>query len=157
MTLTFPDDGRDLHVVYGRNEAGKSTALKGIAYFLFGFPKEGTHQFRYGLTERIVANFVDVAGIPIDAIRRRGNKNTLRQLDDKTPLADDCLSGALGGLDEDQFAMLFGLDHAQLVAGGETMTKGEGGLGQALFAAGAGLAGLRSIDERLRATSRIAF
>src|SRR5213078_2925341 len=55
------------------------------------------------------------------------------------------------GLDENQFAMLFGLDHAQLVAGGDTISKGEGGLGQALFAAGAGLAGLRRIDDRLRA------
>ena len=52
---------------------------------------------------------------------------------------EETLHKALGGLDETQYGMLFGLDHAQLVAGGDTITKGEGGLGQALFAAGAGL------------------
>jgi uncharacterized protein YhaN len=150
-TLEFGINGHNLHVIHGANEAGKSTALKGITYFLFGFPKLGAHDFRYGLTEqRVASTFVDAVGAEWSAIRRRGNKNTLREADDKAPFADENLRKILGGLDEAQYAMLFGLDHAQLVAGGDTITKGEGGLGQALFAAGAGLAGLRRIDDRLR-------
>ena len=33
-TLDLGANGQNLHVIYGSNEAGKSTALKGIAYFL---------------------------------------------------------------------------------------------------------------------------
>jgi uncharacterized protein YhaN len=149
-TLDFGANGQNLHVIYGSNEAGKSTALKGITYFLFGFPKAGTHDFRFRLTEqRVASTFVDQSANEWSAIRRRGNKNTLREADDKSPFPEEMLQKTLGGLDEAQYAMLFGLDHAQLVAGGDTITKGEGGLGQALFAAGAGLAGLRRIDDRL--------
>src|SRR6185295_558774 len=46
-TLAFPDNGRDLHIIYGPNEAGKSTALAGLSYFLFGFSHLVTHAFRY--------------------------------------------------------------------------------------------------------------
>src|SRR5262249_14727637 len=138
--LRFPEIGHDLHVIYGPNEAGKSTALAGIGYFLFGFSHHVTHAFRYVHgDQRIAATIEDRDGKMVTAVRRRGTKNSLRAADDKAVLADDSLRKSLAGLDRDQFAMLFGLDHARLVAGGAEMAMGQGSLGQTLFAAGAGL------------------
>lgn len=152
--LTFPDSDRSLHVVYGPNEAGKSTALEGLSYFLFGFPQRATYAFRYPPAEqRIFAELVDRAGAALAVMRRRSTKTPFRSLDDATSLPDDCLKPYLGELDREQFEMLFGIDHGQLVEGGQSMAKGEGNLGQTLFAAGAGVAGLSRIqsdlDERL--------
>lgn len=149
-TLTFPEVGSNLHIIFGPNEAGKSTALAGLGYFLFGFPTRATHAFRYPHGEqRIVATVVDGQGAELAAMRRRANRNSLRELDDKTAVPDDRLRELLGGLDRLQFDMLFGLNHAQLVEGGDSIASGQGSLGQTLFAAGAGLAGLRRIDKTL--------
>ncbi len=55
----------------------------------------------------------------------------------------------IGGLTEDQFGQLFGLDHELLDEGGRLIAEGKGDLGEAIFAAGAGIAGLRGIQDRL--------
>jgi uncharacterized protein YhaN len=149
-SLAFGSNGRDLHVVYGPNEAGKSTALLGLRYFLFGFPHEKTRDFRFSAGEqRISATLVDRDGGILEAVRRRGRVNTLREPDDTTPIAEDRLKSLLGGLDQVQFDMLFGIDHDRLTAGGREIASGQGHLGQAIFEAGAGLSGLGRIDKRL--------
>ena len=47
VTLSFPDNVR-LHVVYGVNEAGKSTALAAIADALFGFGHRTDFDYLHG-------------------------------------------------------------------------------------------------------------
>lgn len=149
-TLDFPDDGRNLHIIFGPNEAGKSTALAGLGYFLFGFPTRGSYDFRYDLTEqRIAATLVDREGKLFSAVRRRSTKSPFRDADDKATLPNDCLQPFLGDLEKPQFDMLFGINHAQLVEGGANIADGQGSLGQALFAAGAGVAGLGRIKDEL--------
>ena len=37
-TLTFRSGEPDLHVVYGANEAGKTTSMAAVSDLLFGFP-----------------------------------------------------------------------------------------------------------------------
>ena len=46
LHLTFPVD-KSLHIVYGRNESGKSTALKYIFYFLFGIPRKELENYNH--------------------------------------------------------------------------------------------------------------
>ncbi|MGY4501164.1 uncharacterized protein YhaN [Bradyrhizobium sp. GM24.11] len=41
----LPAAQRDFHVVYGPNEAGKSTALSAIEDLLFGIPHNSTRNF----------------------------------------------------------------------------------------------------------------
>jgi uncharacterized protein YhaN len=85
----------------------------------------------------------------LECIRRKGKKATLRAADDNTEIAESALTRFLGGLQQTQFAQLFGLDSERLIEGGKLIAKGEGDLGEALFAAGAGLAGLRKLAESL--------
>ena len=151
-TLDLSKGNHGLNVILGRNEAGKSTALRGVGYFLFGFPKQTCDNYRFNHTDqRIGARIVDAADNELECFRKRGNAKTLRAADDKTTIPDEQFRAGLGGLNAEQFRMLFGLNLEQLVQGGAEIVRGQGGLGEALFSAGAGLAGLRRIDQQLTA------
>jgi uncharacterized protein YhaN len=139
-----------LQVVYGPNEAGKSAALRGLRAFLFGFPVQSGNNFLFRYNQfRVHAIVENAAGLTRECIRRKGNKDTLRTSDDKEPIPGGQLAEFLGGIDEPQFEQLFGLDAAGLVAGGRAMADGQGELGEALFAAGAGMKGLRALSRQL--------
>lgn len=150
-TLDVAQGAQGLHLICGANEAGKSTALLGLECFLFGFPVKGDiRAFRYpAKDQRISAALRNRAGHELACVRSRSTKTPLTALDGKTPLGPNQLAGFLAGLTREQFGMLFGLSHDDLVQGGRDIVAGQGGLGQALFAAGAGLAGLRRIQQNL--------
>lgn len=151
VTLDVSQGSHGLHLIYGRNEAGKTTALRGLGYFLFGFPHHRCDDYRYNAgDQRIGAKLRDHQGGELEWLRRRGKSNTLRGADDRSAVADDRLRELLAGMSAEQFDMLFGLNHQQLIDGGQEIVAGKGGLGEALFAAGAGLAGLRRIDQQLQ-------
>jgi uncharacterized protein YhaN len=137
------------HVVYGPNEAGKSSALRGLHALLFRFPQSGDDfRFSYGQF-RVHAIMEDAAGATLECVRRKGNKATLRAVDEKTEIPELSLTRFLGGLQQTQFEQLFGLDSKRLVDGGRQIAEGRGDLGEALFAAGAGLTGLRIMAQNL--------
>lgn len=140
----------EFHVIYGPNEAGKSSALRGLHALLFGFPAKCGDDFRFKYAQfRIQASLIDSAGKTLECIRRKGNKATLRATDDKTETPETALAQLIGGLQQQQFEHLFGLDCQRLVEGGRDIAAGRGDLGEALFAAGAGLAGLRNLNRNL--------
>jgi uncharacterized protein YhaN len=55
-----------------------------------------------------------------------------------------------GGIDENLFSRLYGIDHGRLVAGGQELLNQSGDLGQALFSAAVGTASLREILSELQ-------
>jgi uncharacterized protein YhaN len=139
-----------LQVVFGANESGKSSALRGLNALMFGFPGQSPDDFRFKYNQfRVQALIESRAGRQLECVRRKGNKDTLRKSCDKEVLPEHHLTEMLGGLDRAQFEMLFGLDAARLVEGGQSITKGKGELGEALFAAGAGMKGLRILAQTL--------
>lgn len=146
--------GREgVHLFYGPNEAGKSTALRGVKYLLFGFPSRRCEDFRYPAPkQQLEAHLQSRSGQELLFRRVRG-RNALQRLDGKS-LAPEMLQQFLGGLTEDRFQMLFGLDHRLLVEGGRQIVEGRGALGEALFAAGAGMAGLRRLRSALSAKAQ---
>ncbi len=147
--LEFTGPG-NLHVIFGPNEAGKSSSLRGLYALLFGFGHARTDDFRFKTDQfRIQASLQSATGELLECIRRKGKKATLRAADDKIEIAESTLTKFLGGLQQSQFEQLFGLDSQRLVEGGQQIADGQGDLGEALFAAGAGLAGLRKLAESL--------
>ncbi|MBX7106129.1 MAG: AAA family ATPase, partial [Gemmataceae bacterium] len=144
--------GDGLHVVFGPNEAGKSSALRGLHALLFGFPHKTDDDFCHKTSEfRVHGVLQSAAGDRLECVRRKGQKGTLRAADDKKVLPDTDMAAMLGGLDEEQFQQLFGLDLARLQEGGKDIARGKGHLGEALFAAGAGMKGLRTLWKSLEA------
>jgi len=144
-----------LHILYGPNEAGKSSALRALRALLFGIPARTADAFVHPYDQlRVGARLLggpssNGSGLhEIEIVRRKGNKGTLLA-PDGTSLPDDLLARLLHGVDEEVFTSLFGLDHDGLVAGGQELLAQGGDVGQALFAAGLGTRSLRRVLRRL--------
>ena len=138
-----------LHLVYGSNEAGKSTSLRALLGFLFGIPGNTADDHRFPKPElRVGATLVDADGREFSFVRRKGNKDTLMD-DHDTPVDEAVLSHALGSISAAAFEQLYGLSHARLVAGGADLLAGKGELGESLFAAGAGVGDLHRLRTAL--------
>ncbi len=139
-----------LHVLYGPNEAGKSSALRALEQMLFGIPARSADDFIHSYQNlRIGATLSNRGAPPLAFLRRKRAKNSLVGPDDTSPLDDSALAPFLGGLDRDLFGAMFGIGHAQLVQGGKEIVGGSGDVGQLLFAAGAGIADLQAIQSQL--------
>jgi uncharacterized protein YhaN len=148
LNLVFRRGAR-LHVVYGPNEAGKSTALAAVGALLFGVPERTAYAYRFpGQELRIGAEIVASDGRMLAFRRRKGRKNTLQGRDGE-PLSDDALAPFLGVLREDLFRRSFGLDAAELRRGGEAMLRADGDLGAAMLEAASGLRGLVDLRKAL--------
>ena len=148
LDLDFGSEPR-LHVVYGPNEAGKSTLLAAIGDLLFGMPTQTPYNFRhaYGAL-RIGARVVSDGGATLEFKRRKakslsGTLLTFGQTE--TALPDDALTAFLGGADRALFERMFGLDHRRLREAGERMIRSDGDLGQAIFEAGSGIDSLNRV------------
>ncbi len=154
-TVEFAASAPDFHIIYGDNEAGKSTLLRGISSLLFGVPGKtpDTHSCK-GNELRIAATISD--GTKTFAFRRRkGTAGTLLNPDDGQ-IPDSAISAFLRELDRERFEQFFGLNHERLRAGGDELLRGKGEVGSALFQA-AGLLQLRVLCEKLDAEAKELF
>jgi hypothetical protein len=135
FALPLPATGADLHLIFGPNEAGKSSLLRAIGDLLYGIPARTTDDFLddYKVL-RIAATLVGRDGRRLVVQRRKGSKNTLIDADN-APLPDDALRGLLGVVDRDFFSTVFALDSAGLRSGAESLLQGKGDIGEALFSA----------------------
>jgi uncharacterized protein YhaN len=139
-----------LHLIYGPNEAGKSSALRALKQLLYGIPPRTSDDFLHPYASlRIGGRITNGDGRRLDILRRKGSKNDLRAADDTTVVEPGVLAAYLGRLDRETFETMFGIDHAALVRGGQEIVEGKGSLGQTLFAAGSGIADLRGVQEEL--------
>ncbi len=54
-TLDFQGEWPGLHIIYGPNEAGKSSSLRGLKALLYGFPERTADSFRHANENLLVA------------------------------------------------------------------------------------------------------
>ncbi len=156
LDLKFPPSGGDLHVIYGSNEAGKSSLLRAFRDLLFGIHSQSPDNFKHDYKKlRIMGEIVNRAGERLTFQRRKGNKNTLLDVNGNE-LPDNALIPFLGSVDQDYFSTMFGLGARELREGAEQLLRGEGDIGNALFSASMGgtpvqlvLAALINESERL--------
>jgi uncharacterized protein YhaN len=149
QTLDLSAGNPGLHVVFGPNEAGKSSALRALHAALYGIPGQTSDAFLHPYEAlRIGGRLRHSGGAEIAFIRRKANKNTLLA-PDETRLDDHALDRFLGGESADKFEMFWGIDHARLVQGGRDILEGHGDLGESLFAAGSGVSHLRKLRSTL--------
>ncbi len=155
-TLDFSGAAR-LHVIYGANEAGKSSALRAMADLRYGIPMRSEDNFVHDFRAMLLAGcFEDAAGQPIGLARRKGNRDTLMLAHPATgepvagsQVAPQLLAALTGGITREQFHTLWGLNSASLREGGKSLMRGEGELGAALFEAGSGSVGVKSMLQQL--------
>lgn len=138
-----------MNVLYGPNEAGKSSALRAVRSLLFGFDHKTTDDFVHSYQQlRAGGVLVDSKGNRLECVRRKGRTTTLRDGADEKPVDAALLQAMLGGVSEDFFLTVFGIDHARLREGGDDVVRGQGQIGELLFAAG-GVAHLREKQHAL--------
>ncbi|HEY3252540.1 MAG TPA: AAA family ATPase, partial [Polyangiaceae bacterium] len=133
------------HIVFGPNEAGKSSALRGVHDLLFGFPERTPDAHVHPNAElRIAAALRSEAGQVVELQRLKRRKDALRNAAD-APIDEGVMSALLGGVDAPLFERLFGLDHERLRRAGEALLEDQGDVGESLFDAGSGGRGIRSV------------
>lgn len=134
----YGDGKPDLHLVFGPNEAGKSSLLRAIAALLYGIPNRSVDNFLHEYTDLALSAEIESRdGARLNFTRVKGRKNTIRGADG-VALDDAVLAPFLGGVDESYFNRVFGLDSDELQKGADSLLSRDGDLGQALLATGTG-------------------
>jgi uncharacterized protein YhaN len=86
----LPDHQPDFHMIFGLNEAGKSTALSAIEDLLFGIPHNSPLNFVHDYASMRLGALIESEARTLAVRRRKGNRDTLLT-------GDDAYAGRGGG------------------------------------------------------------
>ena len=153
--VALPAGERDIHLVVGPNEAGKSTFRTAIGDWLFGIPMRTPLAFLHpmpelrvgGILERMAAGSSAAHQLAFD--RTKGNKNTLRTPQGAS-LQDAALQPWLGSMQAQAFGRMYALDHTTLVEGGAGILSASDDIGRLLFQSAAGIEHLGDALQKLQ-------
>lgn len=147
--LDLSPGNQGLHLLYGPNEAGKSSALRAVRQLFVGIDHQSNDNFIHKNDKlRIGAALQNARGAVFEFRRRKGRLKTLLDRDE-VALDDARIDAFLEGIKIDDFVRKFTINHSELVAGGQAVISGGGEIGQLLFMAGASLVGLATVQKRL--------
>ncbi|MFC1811585.1 AAA family ATPase [Thermodesulfobacteriota bacterium] len=149
--LNLSGGRQGFHLIYGANEAGKSSALRALRHLLYGIPERSTDDFIHPYSKmRLGAAIRSSKNQVLEFVRRKGRGNTLRTADDDSLLAETELQRYLSGVNVELFVTMFGIGHEDLVRGGQDIIKGGGDVGRLVFSAGSGIVNLREIQNDIQ-------
>ena len=149
QTLEFDSLTPGLHIIFGPNEAGKSSSLRGLEALLFGFPTRTPDNFLHSYDQLLVGgSLVNQDGREFSFQRRKRRVNDLLDMAGN-PVDKSTLAAFLQGMEPAIFESLYGIDHRRLEEGGAEILSQEGEIGRVLFTAGSGLTTLRQVIEQL--------
>jgi len=156
--LDLSQGNQGLHLIYGNNEAGKTTALRALHSLLYGIPARTQDGFLHPYNKmRIGAVLKTADGKTLEVIRRKGKNQTLREADDSTVVDEAVLNKLLQGIDSDLFGTMFGISYQALISGGEEIVSGGGDAGSLIFSASSGIANLHEFQNALKAQAEDLF
>jgi len=139
----------DFHIIYGPNEAGKSTLREACLDFLYGIPARSKYNFLHDYTLMEVGAQITATKDSYEGKRIKGQKNTLIGVGD-SPLSETVLKAVMGGVSRENYEHMYSLNDASLEAGGESILSSEGDLGALLFGAMSGLSDISSALTKAR-------
>ncbi len=146
----------DLHIIFGVNEAGKSTLRTAIGDLLFGMDRRTPFGFLHGYKAMEIGAAVEMDGKTLEWRRIKADRNDLLGPDGSA--AGAALAEAmLGGIDRKTFELMFSLDGESLKEGGEELQRSHGRLGEALFSATSGLSSITAALDAVRAQAETIF
>ncbi len=148
--LDFSRTPGALQIVYGPNEAGKSTCLRAVEALLFGFERDTRDAHLHPTDKlRVGGRLEGPGGRVLEVVRRKRLKGSLRDAADQ-PIDEAELTSMLHGVDRALFRALYGLDHVRLREGARALLDARGGLGESLFEAGLAGAGVAKLSRQLK-------
>ncbi|MDE1172738.1 MAG: AAA family ATPase [Parvibaculaceae bacterium] len=131
----------DLHIVYGPNEAGKSTLFAAWLDLLYGIGMQSPFNFLHPYSSMRIGGALEFSGGAREFARIKRPQNSLLDAHDQA-IGENAILGELGGIDREAYRTMFSLDDDSLEEGGESILKARGDLGQLLFSGSSGLADL---------------
>jgi uncharacterized protein YhaN len=140
----------DLHLVYGPNEAGKSTLFSAVLDLFFGIEGRSAYNFLHPYPTMRIGATVETGGRSHALFRVKRQQNSLVDANDQ-PLPEGLLSSAFGTVDRATYQLMFSLDDDSIEKGGESILRSEGELGSLLFSASSGLPDLTGVMGDLKA------
>jgi uncharacterized protein YhaN len=143
--IDLPASQPDIHIVFGPNEAGKSTAMAAIEDLLFGIPSNSPRNFLHEYSAMRIGATLEKNNNALSVRRRKGNKETLLTEEEiPIPTGDGALAPFLASADRGFYTRMFSLDHERLRQGGREILEARDDVGQMLFSASTGIMGLRA-------------
>lgn len=149
IDLGVSSSSGDFHVIYGPNEAGKSTLREACLDFLYGIPARSKYNFLHDYTLMEIGAEITLAKDSYEGKRIKGQKNTLIGVGN-SPLSEAVLKTIMGGVSRQDYEHMYSLNDASLEAGGESILSSEGDLGALLFGAMSGLSNISSVLMKAR-------
>ncbi|MBV1869243.1 MAG: AAA family ATPase [Marinosulfonomonas sp.] len=140
----------DFHVIYGPNEAGKTTLMEGYMRLLYGFPHREPYDFLHQRKNLRVSGLLDIDGTETAITRLPTRDPSLRDAHGQE-LPNSALQAHLSGLSEEDYRNLLCLDDLTIEKGGEEITRAKGDIGRLLFSAAAGISELSDVLDGVRA------
>lgn len=148
----FDFTGSGFRLIYGPNEAGKSTLLQLTREVLFGFPHVSPYVFANHSGKLAATVRMEMQnGRRVKFRRQKGSKNTVTgEVEDlRQPVDDEGLNGLLGNAGGELFEHVFGISLNELAAGEKSLRHAN--LTEALYGSGVGgLAGFQQLQNTLR-------
>lgn len=139
----------DFHVIYGPNEAGKTTTMEAFMRLLYGFPHREPYDFMHQRKNLRVSGVLEIDGKPLRLSRLPVRGGSLRDQND-TVLPETAIQSHLGGLAEQDYRQLLCLDDETIERGGDEIVSSKGDIGRLLFSAAAGVSDLSGVLEQFK-------
>lgn len=122
-----------LHLLYGPNEAGKSTTLRAIESVFFEIDRQTSDDFIHSYAKmRVGATVLDERGRTCTLIRRKGNRNTLTDEKGGVITKEELLS-LFGSVTQKEFLELYCLDRDRLLQGNRELLDTNGRIGPTIL------------------------
>lgn len=152
-----PQSGKpDFHLVYGPNEAGKSTLFSAYLDLLFGIEPQSAFDFLHPYSTMRIGGNIAIGSEEQEIVRLKRRQGSLVGPDERI-LPEALFAPVLGAMDRQAYRMMFSLDDDSIERGGEGILKSEGELGALLFSANSGLSDIGQALERLKAEADAFF
>src|SRR6478735_2138546 len=120
--IDFRTGSPDFHVIYGPNEAGKTTSLSAVSDLLFGFPTRSPYNFLFDYSLLRVGAVVEDGGSTLACRRKKGTSGTLLDANDAT-IDEMSLASMLKGQTRETFGLSFSLNQEGLRSGGRAVVE----------------------------------
>ena len=134
----------DFHVIYGPNEAGKTTVMEGYLRLLYGFPHREPYGFQHRRQNLRIAGVLELDGETRSFTRLPSRTGNLRG-EAWTTLPETAIASHMGGLSLEDYRNLLCLDDETIEKGGDDIANARGDIGRLLFSAAAGVADLNAV------------
>lgn len=143
----------DFHIIYGPNEAGKTTTMEAYLRLLYRFSAREPYDFQHQRKNLSVSGILETSTGDLNITRLPTRVGSLVDANG-TPLPETAIGAHLAGLALDDYRNLLCLDDDTIEKGGDEIASSKGDIGRLLFSAAAGVSDLSAVLDEADAQAK---